>query len=408
MRHSISRAHSPRTALCGIGLVGIGLSLALPIPTAEAVVWRTCTSHDTKFGWVWADRASTSSYMPNADYQWNSNGYQSWMVRNGTGRYEVRIPRNGLDYGGNVHVTAYGTDNTYCKVEDWYLPSSSSNQEYIEVRCFDANGTPKDSRFTAFYLDDNRGCTDTTYALADRPTTAVYEPAYPYSYAALDRTLQAGYSGLSYDFEVRRNYPGRYTTYMPVRRPEQPSSTLAQGIPFATAVGTDSTRCGVANGSVLGFTGPPPLIHEDNDGVVCSDATGATRDTQFNILDIYEGVPGWLPSGDNAGAAVHVRDAWSPVVELSINTSGESNSVSRVSTGVYDVNFAGVNAGKGTVIVSANHHSLYSADETNYCKVEWWWPWGDDVLTRVRCYDEDGNLASHAGFSAAYITNGAR
>lgn len=108
------------------------------------VVWNSPTPG--KNGYAWADNPSIASYTPNAAYSYNSAGGPVSIVRTGVGIYTVKFSGlGGSGSGGNVQVTAYGSDAATCKVANWgFAPTDFT----VNVRCFQSGGSPIDTRYT--------------------------------------------------------------------------------------------------------------------------------------------------------------------------------------------------------------------------------------------------------------------
>jgi hypothetical protein len=91
--------------------------------------------------YLWS--SSTGSNTPPAAFSFNSFGGTNTVTRSGVGAYTATLP-GFTGFGDTVHVTAYGSDSTYCKVAGWGVPT-------VNVRCFTAAGAPADSLFTLVY-----------------------------------------------------------------------------------------------------------------------------------------------------------------------------------------------------------------------------------------------------------------
>ena len=98
-------------------------------------------------GYAWATQPSSPSYTPSASHSYNSGGGAIQITRRAPGLYTVTF--NGLGGrlldGGNVQVTAYGSSNSQCKVENW-------GRESVAVRCFSPSGTLVDSYFVVMFV----------------------------------------------------------------------------------------------------------------------------------------------------------------------------------------------------------------------------------------------------------------
>ncbi len=178
-------------------------------------------------GWVWANQTTAASYTPATGYQYNSTGASNSVTRSSAGRYTVRFAGLGGS-GGNVQVTAYGSDAAYCKSAGWW---TSGSDLLANVRCFSAAGQPVDSRFNAlFYREQISGGSGATtaYLWANASTSADYTPASGYSYN------DTGASN-----RVRRSGTGNYTV-------ELPGLTDSNASVQVTAYGTNADRCQAA------------------------------------------------------------------------------------------------------------------------------------------------------------------
>jgi hypothetical protein len=109
------------------------------------------------YSYAWANDPDAASYTPDLSYQ---KGFISGDVgdvvtditagRTSTGRYFVNLPGMSAT-GSNVQITAYGSGSEYCKVVRWHDDAVITQ---ANVACFDAGGTPADSRFVIVYTDD--------------------------------------------------------------------------------------------------------------------------------------------------------------------------------------------------------------------------------------------------------------
>lgn len=107
---------------------------------------------------AWASNATSPLYTPNASYSYNSgeiNGWEGcpgWIGENTAGRYSTGryfMRHTMLDpTNSSVHVTAYGSDASYCKVEGW---NGSGDGVEVRSRCFDASGAPDDTLYVETY-----------------------------------------------------------------------------------------------------------------------------------------------------------------------------------------------------------------------------------------------------------------
>jgi hypothetical protein len=99
----------------------------------------------TENGYAWANNSTISSYTPTTTYSFNSLKGSVNISRSGVGTYTVRFDRlGGGTLGGNVQVTAYGSDAATCKVGSW---SFAPTDFIANVRCFKSGGTLGDTQY---------------------------------------------------------------------------------------------------------------------------------------------------------------------------------------------------------------------------------------------------------------------
>ena len=92
--------------------------------------------------WAWANQPGTTTvYTPSVFYQYN--GFQTGNLtaqKLSTGEYAVYLPGN-LNYSTSTAlVTAYGSGNNLCDVDEW-------NSSVLYVDCWAENGSAADSMF---------------------------------------------------------------------------------------------------------------------------------------------------------------------------------------------------------------------------------------------------------------------
>jgi len=133
---------------------------------------------------VWADRESTDSYVPDERYQWNTRGATNSVRRSRTGKYEVFLPAIAIsgfrENAGTVQVSAYGNSPARAQIDYW---GRTPNGSYVRVSTYDFKGEPRDSKFTLNFSDDvgygiripeDRLNMYGAYVLADQPLAAEY------------------------------------------------------------------------------------------------------------------------------------------------------------------------------------------------------------------------------------------
>jgi len=100
-----------------------------------------------KAAYLSATRPTTASYTPIPEHRYSSVSMASNIARTAVGRYVVTLP--GMLKGGGAHVTAAGVAPVpaFCQLAS----IRTTTPQKVGVRCFMANGTPVDSRFTLSY-----------------------------------------------------------------------------------------------------------------------------------------------------------------------------------------------------------------------------------------------------------------
>jgi hypothetical protein len=204
-------------------------------------------------GYVWANNPSSASYVPDRFFSHNSAGGVNTISRSGPGVYSVTLP--GLaGNGGNVQVTAYGVPSDYCKVSSW-----GGSPLRVGVRCFNAAGTPVDTRFSAIFEEspiDFPGA----FAWADQPLNPFYTPSLAYQ-----QNVRGG------PVTIQRTATGTYWVRFP--------GGIKPGVPLVTAYGSGSERCRVF--SIEDRTSDPAQsIYVQ---LRCSRSNGQLVDTRFSI-----------------------------------------------------------------------------------------------------------------------------
>ncbi|SJM89765.1 conserved hypothetical protein [Crenothrix polyspora] len=78
---------------------------------------------------------------------------KNWVTRTGTGTYTVTCKGVGgggwAAAGGHVQVTAYGTTDSYCKVQNW---STGSADFSARVKCYTSAGAAVNSPFDLLFV----------------------------------------------------------------------------------------------------------------------------------------------------------------------------------------------------------------------------------------------------------------
>src|SRR5262249_44712191 len=155
--------------------------------------------------YIWADQPSAMSYQPASFYNWNSSGVANSVAHGGAGVYKVTLPSSDTS-GGSFEVTAYGLGPEHCKLQNW-VPSADGKGVVATVLCFDATGSPLDTRFSLHYLQNHsvRIFDAGGYAWGDNPTASSYTPSPSFAFDSPNTKCAA--QGVS---AGRISNPGKY------------------------------------------------------------------------------------------------------------------------------------------------------------------------------------------------------
>jgi len=218
-----------------------------------AQYYRAGAGNPFQQAYLWANMPTAPSYTPSPLYSFNSRGGTNTVVRNSTGVYTANLP-GFTTVGGNVAVTAYGSDSNVCKVSSWGISS-------VIVRCFTASGLPADSLFSLRYTDQHvannfqRGA----YVWANDSLSASYTPSATYRFHSLAGTITAG-----------RTNVGTYTIRIPNMAAFNRTSAMV------TAYGASNTNCKIQSWLSNGVGGV-------NANVLCFTPAGALTNSQFTL-----------------------------------------------------------------------------------------------------------------------------
>ena len=202
------------------------------------------------------------------------------------------------------------------------------------------------------------------YAWADQPTAAsIYTP---------DRKYQANSTGAK-----------NRVTHFGIGSYRVKFTGLVAGSNAGTVDVTTNSFAGFCK--VVDWT---PTATDTIVDVQCFSGSGAPNDAAFNVAYANPGTR--QPSNMAYVLADQPTTAeYTPPSQYQFNSKGGTNTVSRVSTGVYSVSLPKVGLDSGTVKVTG-----YTTDATN-CQVGGWG--GSPTLTvTVQCYDTAGNPADGA------------
>jgi hypothetical protein len=156
-------------------------------------------------GYVHLTNSSSATSTPPYHQQFNSAGMTNTVSRTGVGTYKVFMPEIGrTTRAGHARVTSIGWGATRCKVFNfgWGTPASTIQ---VNIRCFNAAGTPTDSGFSMTFTDRTNtfglnGCCNpdghqSAYALANNATAASYTPSLSYQHEVPSGVATATRSG---------------------------------------------------------------------------------------------------------------------------------------------------------------------------------------------------------------------
>jgi hypothetical protein len=210
-----------------------------------------------RLGYLWANDASATDYIPDPNYSYNSSGSVNTIHRGGTGSYWVTMPNLSTVSHGDVQVSTYG-QTAACRVDEWE-PVSGDLQAH--VLCRSISGFVVDSRFTITFMKGLalKGYlgTRTYYLWANQPTTASYQPDPNFVFSSVGAAPPT----------IHRSATGKYVATLP----GMPSGGSVQ----VTSYGAGKGRC-IAD-SIL-VTGPTQKV-----GVHCYDVAGDLKDTRFTL-----------------------------------------------------------------------------------------------------------------------------
>ncbi len=301
----------------------------------------------------------TGSAKPPATMVYNRSGGKITITRpTGTiGRYVATFTGLSALLGARstVQVTAYTTDNSHCKPVNGALVNDK-----VEVRCFNsATGAPAEATFSLVVLRKSAG---RAFAYANQPTAASYSPQTSGSWNP---------SGTS---KVTRLGKGFYQVHFNNLGAQL---TSHGGHVQVSAVGAGSAYCKL----VEEWGGNPNLSVT----VQCYGLVGQPADAKFTVL--WQG-----PSAHLAYAYANQPTAasYAPSAFWSSNPTGGPISVQRASTGVYFVDWRGVDPSiidLGNIQVTALGFYEYAQ-----CKIHGF----GSTIAGVRCFAPNGALVDVA------------
>lgn len=321
-------------------------------------------------GYAWVEQPSTVDYTVAHAWSYNSSGGAVSVHRPSVGVYQVRfVGMAGKD--GVAHARPYGTGNTaICTVGGWKI---TRDDLVVTVFCFNASGSPADTRFVTSYT--NRAGAPGTFAYlranqASPPLGVPYAPTLAY-----DSTGVAP--------QVWRQSVGVYMMIINTVDTHYPVDHR-DGIYQITAYGRAPARC---------------EVHGENDetptpiGVFCVDPSGAPVDTRF-VVTYSHGVSalGTAAPAGNAHYSYFSGDV-STWYELGYLNAGGATGFTRIGVGIYRVTFPGLALGGG-------YASAYSrGDPFSYCHPAWW---SSNSVT-VNCFNNSTDLPADSAFAVLML-----
>jgi hypothetical protein len=316
------------------------------------------------WGFSWSQGGSgtftaSDGYARNSLVTTGSSGNN--ITRFDVGFYRADFPKLGSYAGGNVQVTAYGWDNTRCKVAG-FGPNGDTMQAY--VLCFDPSGNLVDSAFTASFTSNfETASTQLGYLWADQPSATDYTVSGAYQYNSTGNTNS-----------IHRWGVGQYTATLPGL-----SNNSFGGTAEVTAGGWGSEHCKVSS-----WGGETVNIN-------CYDTYGNLADSVFSVrfgaaepLNAPSYAYAWA---NEPSSALYTPATYYQRIQLTSSCHSPSGPVTiqRGGVGSYNVNVPSLNPAGSTVKVTAYGWT------SDTCKVNGWWSNGvDGTQISVSCFDAQG------------------
>lgn len=200
-------------------------------------------------GWAWVNASSFT--LVSSVYAQSASGTPS-ATNPSTGVYSVSLPSS-TPTGGNIQVTAYGTNSDYCGVTSWSGGSAM-------VKCFNASGTPSNTSFSILRTDASYAPSHGRhhFTWANNPTTT-YAPAPGYTHAP------------DTNVSVRRRSQGNYEVQIG-------SLVTGGGAAIVTAYGSN------AHCNATGWGGSGVVVE-------CVAPNSAPIDSRFSLLAVRSKPP---------------------------------------------------------------------------------------------------------------------
>ena len=306
-------------------------------------------------GYLLTENATAASQTPLATSSYNVGGGPISVRRpdGTTGRYVVTFTGLSAALGvkNTVQVTAFGTDDTFCKAMAGALAADK-----VEVRCYrTGNGSPANARFSLAVL--GRGV-DGAFAFANQPTaTAAYTATNSGTWNPVGTTV------------IQRHSLGLYTVTF-----KKLAITSHGGNVQVHAVGGGKAHCKLSyydGGAELKLT------------VQCYLPSGNPVDSKFNLLFQRPGASVAYTFAERAD----LDGQYDPQPYWTSNPAKAPVLVWRRSKGLYEVNWTDLDP----YVIDRGNTQVMDFGENNYghCK-----PYAIGATSvSVRCFAPNGTLA---------------
>lgn len=308
-----------------------------------------------------------------------------------------------------MQVTAYGAGNSLCKSEGW--GSSDGLALQVWVGCYTASGAPIKSLFTAQFVQrqDQPG-PESAYVWAYDSSNASYTAVGPNAWnstgGSINITHEPGsghyavtLSGQDGSLDFEAGVGDCHSDY---------------GTAEVTAFGSDNNYCKVIN-IVHHISAKTATVN-----VQCfNGSTHATAEAVFSLVygtltpnDTYTAAFAWAdqPTASSYSANPNYTNGDLQAIGdgNTLHCVGGPVTVSRLSTGLYTVDFPGL---MGNQITSQSAQTVKVTGYGGYadnCKVVNWWgsaPGTTDAIVEVACF-APGGIPGDAMFMVTYSSFG--
>ena len=296
--------------------------------------------------YAWANNHIFASYTLPIAWSYNSTGGTITGTRTGVGAYTITFAGQNFDEYANIQVSGYAGFVASCTVTGW----SGAD---VDVQCYNSGGATSDEKFniSVTQTDVISNAKIVGYVLSDQISPAsTYTPAIAYNAAGPDVTVQKTSTGY-----YRVNFPnlllnnGRATIHV-------------------TAYDSDDI-C-----EVFTWTNGVAIVQ-------CYNNMGGRVDSKFTaqaIVNDYE------TGARTLGYAIADKPnlvSYTPNPTNSYNATGGAITATKLGTGSYNIDFAGIDISDGSVKVTAY-------DNDTRCNIDSWSVSDVNVL----CYDASALL----------------